>query len=99
VLVRDTALVLAETDASSFRAPAYAPQEVVRYRRVGYFELDCEFQGTRVGSEYSHTDEVSMPRRPSTRVARYVELPIMNTPKLDPRGFFENLKPQNIVLV
>jgi len=63
-----------------------------------YFELDCELKGTRVGSEYSHTDEVAMPRRPSTRVARYVEFPIMNEPKIDPYGFFANVKPQMFCL-
>jgi hypothetical protein len=99
VLVRDTTSVLDVTIPASSRTLAETPQDAVRYRRVGYFELDCEFQGTRVGSVYSHTDEVAMPRRPSTRVARYAEFPIMNEPKLDPYGFFANVKPQNVVLV
>jgi hypothetical protein len=72
----------------------------VCYRRVGYFELDYEFKGTRIGLEYSHAEEVTMPRRPvAMKVARYVEFPIMNEPILDTRGFFADVKLQSIVLV
>jgi hypothetical protein len=69
-----------------------------RYRRVGYFELDCEFQGIRVGSEYSHTDEIILHGRRS-RVARYTEFPIMNKPVMDPHGFFDGREAQDIIIV
>jgi hypothetical protein len=86
--------------ASSSQTLADGLRASVCCRCVGYFELDCEFTGTRVGPEYSHTEEVTMPRRPVTmKVARYVEFPIMNKPILDPRGFFADVKLQSIVLV
>lgn len=60
---------------------------VETYRRVGYFELDCEFRGTRVGKVYSHTDEIVLHGRRS-KVARYREFPVMNEPVLDPGRLF-----------
>jgi hypothetical protein len=99
VLVRDTTSVRDETIASSSRTAVHEQRGAVRYRRVGYFELDFEFRGTHVGSKYIHTDEVAVPRGPATKVAEYVEFPIMNEPTLDPHGFFADASPQNVVIV
>jgi hypothetical protein len=99
VLVRDTTSVLDEPIASSSRTPVHPSQDAVRYRRIGYFELDLEFRGTHVGSKYIHTDEAAVSGGPATKVATYVEFPIMNEPELDPHGFFADARPQKVVLV
>lgn len=68
------------------------------YRRVGYFELDCEYTGTSVGSQFSHTEEVNMRGR-RTHVDRYIEFPILNEPILDPSGMFANQEPRIVTII
>lgn len=44
--------------SSSSRLQSNGPHHSMCYRRVGYFELDCELKGTSVGSEFSGRDEI-----------------------------------------
>ncbi|KAG9204367.1 hypothetical protein G6514_001441 [Epicoccum nigrum] len=89
VLVPDATPTITEQIPGRSKSPIQAPHDAARFYRIGYFELDCEFQGTHVGSAYSRTDQVAMPRRPDIPVRRYVEFPVANEPRLDPLSFFE----------
>lgn len=90
-------LVLAKVERQVQHASKPNPGSLY-YRRIGYFELDCEFRGTGVGREYSHTKEVASRHR-TLRVDQYVEYPTMREPVMDPFGFFENVEPEVLVLI
>lgn len=73
--------------------------EDICYRRVGYFELDCVFKGTNIGSEYSHHEDIYMEFGQRSRVARNREFLIANEPDLDPYSLFANVEKKIVKLV
>lgn len=58
------------------------------FERVGYFELNCRYNGISIDHLYVGSRTVSYRRSQQARVPMYDEFAVRNTPDLDPGGLF-----------
>ena len=58
------------------------------FERVGYFELDCRYNGISIDRVYIGQKTVMYTRGHSQKVPVYREFAVRNTPDLDPDGLF-----------
>jgi hypothetical protein len=94
-------MIGAEQAAASTSSTARDPQErssLKHFRRVGYFELDCQFKDVSTHSEIiGHRDIGS--GNWSTTVTDYNEYVVANKPVLDPGALFNDVQPDRFVLL